>query len=86
LFQKTKRELKKMNKSLIDFLNVLLRATEENIKFLCGTETFEIFEIEKYKEEICKIQDLINSFKFDENKKLVSLKWVDPSIGVICVH
>ena len=37
-------------KRLIDFLHVLLRLTEENIKFMCGNVTYKIFELDKYKE------------------------------------
>jgi len=64
-------------KRLIDFLHVLLRLTEENIKFMCGNVTYRVFELDKYKEELCKIQNIINSFDFIEDKKLMCLEWID---------
>lgn len=66
-------------RSLLDFLNVLLRTTEENIKFMCNIETNKIYELEKYKKEIEKVQSLISSFNFElqETPNSFFQKWID---------
>lgn len=52
-------------RNLLGFLNVLLRLTEQNIKFINNKKTNEVCDLEKYIKEIKKIQDLINSFNFE---------------------
>ena len=51
-------------KSLIDFLDTLLRLTESNMNCLLKKKPKHVPGMEKYMVELKLVQDLINSFEF----------------------
>lgn len=55
---------KQKNKNLTDFLKQLVDLIEANLEFIREGETN--YEVDyAYKEELIKIQDMIDSFKFE---------------------
>ena len=53
-------------RSFLDFLQVLIRTTQQNINFMRNLETHRVYELDKYKKEIESVQSLINTFKFEK--------------------
>ncbi len=61
-------------KSFIEFLHLMKKITECNILFIEAGKTFEIpKEFWKYKEEMIKIGDTVNSFEFVKRMQKKSL-------------
>jgi len=66
------------DKNYREFLELLLELDQANLDFINGKDGSKIdsLKLSKYKEEIEKLQDLINSFDFmgfqTPNKKLIS--------------
>lgn len=56
-------------KDLVEFLDILIRLTKDNIDFIRHKEIKYPTKLGKYKEELEKIQELINSFNFVKDKK-----------------
>lgn len=51
-------------KTLKQFLEILLKVTEENLIFLQKGEANQVIDSMKYLNELAKIQEVINSFDF----------------------
>lgn len=51
-------------RNLLEFLEILVKLTEENIDFMKGKDVRDIKILGKYKDELGQVQDLINSFDF----------------------
>ena len=66
-------------RSFLDFLQVLIRTTQQNINFMRNLETHRVYELDKYKKEIESVQSLINTFKFEihETPNPFDQKWID---------
>jgi len=52
------------NKSFIEFLQVLTNLNQANLDFIKNITPKKVLGLEKYKNELGKVQDLINSFEF----------------------
>ncbi len=57
------------DKEMIEFLKGLIELNQNNIYFILKQPTQEIRNWKKYKEELQKVGDLINSFDWDKGKK-----------------
>ncbi len=56
------------DKEMIEFLKCLIELNQNNIYFILKQPTQEIRNWKKYKEELQKVGDLINSFDWDKGK------------------
>lgn len=59
-------------KSFTEFMKLLLEITEQNLRFSQGKHAQTPKNLSKYKEEMLKISECINSFDFVANKNLCS--------------